>query len=269
MPRKLLLIEDDATFSRRLQANLKSRRVRGPGAETGQEAMRLLHSEYFDLVVTDIRLPDLDGLEICDASSRARRGSIPTCRSSSSRRFATSRRRRGDARRPPRTTSPRKARNPRSSCGSSTFSIRARSSTKTVICAISSSARTSSASSWAKARRCARSNRRSRASPGQDVPVLVTGETGVGKDWWLARCIARARALTVRSSTSTVARFPDENFSCRSFSVTNAARSLARSRSNARFELAKGARSSGRDRRDASGRAGRILKTIETLKSRA
>ncbi|MBN1868281.1 sigma-54-dependent Fis family transcriptional regulator [Candidatus Sumerlaeota bacterium] len=64
MPRKLLLIEDDEAFSRRLQANLRSAGFGAEIAATGAEAMRLLHSEYFDLVVTDIRLPDLDGLAI-------------------------------------------------------------------------------------------------------------------------------------------------------------------------------------------------------------
>jgi DNA-binding NtrC family response regulator len=66
MPPSVLLIEDDPAFARRLQANLRAAGYTARIAPDGASALRLLKSEWFDLVVTDIRLPDIDGLEILE-----------------------------------------------------------------------------------------------------------------------------------------------------------------------------------------------------------
>ena len=60
----LLLIEDDIGFAERLARNLGLEGFRCDVAPTGQEALDRLASDYFDLVVTDVRMPDLDGIEI-------------------------------------------------------------------------------------------------------------------------------------------------------------------------------------------------------------
>lgn len=60
----LLLIEDDLGFAERLSRNLTPEGFRCDIAPTGREAFERLGSQYYDLVVTDIRMPDIDGLEI-------------------------------------------------------------------------------------------------------------------------------------------------------------------------------------------------------------
>ncbi|MBM3335283.1 sigma-54-dependent Fis family transcriptional regulator, partial [Candidatus Sumerlaeota bacterium] len=60
----LLLIEDDADFAERLSRNLTMEGFRCDIAPTGSEALERLSTQYYDLVVTDIRMPDIDGVEI-------------------------------------------------------------------------------------------------------------------------------------------------------------------------------------------------------------
>jgi two-component system NtrC family response regulator len=60
----LLLIEDDLHFADRLSRNLALEGFRCDIAPTGREALERLGSQYYDLVVTDIRMPDIDGVEI-------------------------------------------------------------------------------------------------------------------------------------------------------------------------------------------------------------
>ena len=60
----LLLIEDDPDFADRLSRNLTLEGFRCDIAPTGRDALERLGSQYYDLVVTDIRMPDIDGLEI-------------------------------------------------------------------------------------------------------------------------------------------------------------------------------------------------------------
>ncbi len=60
----LLLIEDDPSFSKRLAANLESAQYSVDVASDGASALKHLKSSFYDLVVTDIRLPDIDGIEI-------------------------------------------------------------------------------------------------------------------------------------------------------------------------------------------------------------
>jgi DNA-binding NtrC family response regulator len=64
MAPRLLVIEDDAIYAHRLQANLSASGYFVDVTETGEKALAKLRNEFFDLVVTDIRLPDISGLEI-------------------------------------------------------------------------------------------------------------------------------------------------------------------------------------------------------------
>jgi DNA-binding NtrC family response regulator len=64
MSPRLLLIEDDDVFARRVQANLRTAGYQVDVANTGGQALDALRSSFYDLVVTDIRLPDISGLEI-------------------------------------------------------------------------------------------------------------------------------------------------------------------------------------------------------------
>ncbi|MFP4580310.1 MAG: sigma-54-dependent transcriptional regulator [Candidatus Sumerlaeia bacterium] len=74
MAHTILLIEDDLAFSKRLKANLQNAGYEVHAAPDGEKAFELLASEWFDLVVTDIRLPDINGLEIMEQIKKGQKG---------------------------------------------------------------------------------------------------------------------------------------------------------------------------------------------------
>lgn len=64
MPVSILLIEDDLPFARRLAANLKKTGYEVAISTTGSEAIDALAQKRPDIAITDLKLPDMDGLEI-------------------------------------------------------------------------------------------------------------------------------------------------------------------------------------------------------------
>ncbi|GAB3541643.1 sigma-54 dependent transcriptional regulator [Pontibacter brevis] len=61
---KILLIDDDPAFCLMLKAFLKRQQYEVETAFTANDGLRLLRSTSFNLVLTDFRLPDKDGLEL-------------------------------------------------------------------------------------------------------------------------------------------------------------------------------------------------------------
>ena len=61
---KILLIEDDAQFAERLQRNLNMEGFDATLAASGAAALQDLAERYFDLVVTDLKMPGMDGMEL-------------------------------------------------------------------------------------------------------------------------------------------------------------------------------------------------------------
>lgn len=61
----ILLVEDEPHIARGLAFNLEQEGYRVVHAETGEEALRLLPEHPFALVVLDLMLPGLGGLEVC------------------------------------------------------------------------------------------------------------------------------------------------------------------------------------------------------------
>jgi two-component system, NtrC family, response regulator AtoC len=61
---KILLIEDEAPSREALALLLKSAGFEVAGAGSGQEAFEKLAADRFDIVITDLFLPDLDGIDI-------------------------------------------------------------------------------------------------------------------------------------------------------------------------------------------------------------
>ena len=63
---RILVVEDSGTMRSLIAAALEEldRRVKVDEAETGFEALRLLPRHVYDLVVTDINMPDINGLEL-------------------------------------------------------------------------------------------------------------------------------------------------------------------------------------------------------------
>jgi len=62
----LLVVEDEETISEMLQLNLELEGYEVTVAATGPAALKMIKNEYFDLVILDIMLPDMDGLTVCE-----------------------------------------------------------------------------------------------------------------------------------------------------------------------------------------------------------
>lgn len=60
----LLLVEDDSVFADRLKRNLEMAQFKVSTAVEGQKALALMQNQTFDLVVTDVRMPGMDGIEL-------------------------------------------------------------------------------------------------------------------------------------------------------------------------------------------------------------
>lgn len=62
---RVLLVEDDARISEPLVRVLRSEGFEVEHVETGQTALDSIESEHPDLVLLDLTLPDIDGLDVC------------------------------------------------------------------------------------------------------------------------------------------------------------------------------------------------------------
>ena len=65
MPRKVLVVEDQQELAELVQLHLKDLNCEATLAFDGNAAMALLRERSFDLVILDLMLPGIDGLEIC------------------------------------------------------------------------------------------------------------------------------------------------------------------------------------------------------------
>jgi DNA-binding NtrC family response regulator len=66
-PRRLLIIEDDQAFAKRLALNLQREGFEVESAASGPEAIERLRATFFDLVVTDIKMPGMSGIDVLRA----------------------------------------------------------------------------------------------------------------------------------------------------------------------------------------------------------
>lgn len=62
--KKLLLIEDDLIFAERLKKNLELDGYDVAVCESGRGGLARLKDTYFDLIVTDIKMPEMNGLDV-------------------------------------------------------------------------------------------------------------------------------------------------------------------------------------------------------------
>ena len=67
MSARILIIDDEATIRASLLEALANEGYTTESAETGEEALAKCHGQEFDLVVTDLKLPGVSGLEILQA----------------------------------------------------------------------------------------------------------------------------------------------------------------------------------------------------------
>jgi two-component system response regulator AtoC len=61
---KILVIDDDMLVRNFLVEALRRKQIEATSVESGQKALKLLENAAFDMVITDMRLPDLSGIEI-------------------------------------------------------------------------------------------------------------------------------------------------------------------------------------------------------------
>ncbi|MCB1489307.1 MAG: response regulator, partial [Bauldia sp.] len=65
MAGRILLVEDDARLAAMVEDYLGGAEYRVTIAEDGATALARHGKEGFDLVILDLMLPDMDGLEVC------------------------------------------------------------------------------------------------------------------------------------------------------------------------------------------------------------
>ncbi|HEY1407237.1 MAG TPA: HD domain-containing phosphohydrolase [Spirochaetota bacterium] len=76
LPGSILLVDDEALIRKTLQKFLVKHGYEVDTAENGLEALKKLESKTYDLVITDLKMPGLDGRELLKAMSE-RFGNIP------------------------------------------------------------------------------------------------------------------------------------------------------------------------------------------------
>jgi len=62
----LLVVEDEETLREALKLNLELEGYEVTTTDNGPAVLKLVKSEYFDLIILDIMLPDMDGLTVCE-----------------------------------------------------------------------------------------------------------------------------------------------------------------------------------------------------------
>jgi DNA-binding NtrC family response regulator len=68
---RILVIDDDATVRRSLEAVLKEDGYEVDVAEDGKEAIAKSKAKLYNLALVDLRLPDMDGIELLTAMREA------------------------------------------------------------------------------------------------------------------------------------------------------------------------------------------------------
>ena len=62
---RILLVEDQPKLARLLQQGLREEQIAADIAETGADGVWMATESPYDVLVLDVMLPDLDGLEVC------------------------------------------------------------------------------------------------------------------------------------------------------------------------------------------------------------
>src|SRR5215212_2274613 len=62
----ILLVEDEENLHEALKLNLELEGYAVSSATDGQEALRAVEQEYFDLIILDVMLPNVDGITVTE-----------------------------------------------------------------------------------------------------------------------------------------------------------------------------------------------------------
>jgi CheY-like chemotaxis protein len=61
---RVLIIDDDQSMLELAEFHLQARGYETRRAETGEQGLKLVEDSYFAVVLTDLQLPDLGGIEV-------------------------------------------------------------------------------------------------------------------------------------------------------------------------------------------------------------
>ena len=65
IPQKILVVEDEPDIRKLVQYNLVQERYKVLEAEDGEQAIKMVQRDKPNLVILDLMLPGLSGLEVC------------------------------------------------------------------------------------------------------------------------------------------------------------------------------------------------------------
>jgi two-component system, OmpR family, response regulator len=68
----VLVVDDEVDFLETLVKRLKKRRIETTGVTSGKIALELLEKQHFDVVILDVRMPGMDGIETLRAMKKIR-----------------------------------------------------------------------------------------------------------------------------------------------------------------------------------------------------
>jgi len=63
--KKLLLVDDDESYLNIVKKILTKKEYAAEVAASSKEALKILEKEKYSLIITDLDMPDLDGVELC------------------------------------------------------------------------------------------------------------------------------------------------------------------------------------------------------------
>jgi DNA-binding NtrC family response regulator len=60
---KVLVVDDEPDFLETILKRLQRRKIDVTGVDSGKAALELLEGQHFDVVILDVRMPGMDGIE--------------------------------------------------------------------------------------------------------------------------------------------------------------------------------------------------------------
>lgn len=69
---RVLVVDDELDFLETIVKRFKRRKIRADGVTSGQAALEILEREHFDVVILDVRMPGMDGIETLKEMKRRR-----------------------------------------------------------------------------------------------------------------------------------------------------------------------------------------------------
>jgi DNA-binding response OmpR family regulator len=64
-PSRILVVDDDPTIRKIIGSNLRARHFEVIPVEDGESALQMMGQTQIDLVILDIMMPGIDGIEVC------------------------------------------------------------------------------------------------------------------------------------------------------------------------------------------------------------